>query len=421
MQNLHNDIERYLKGELSPERMHELERLALSDPFLADALEGAGEITPQFFAADVQELQGRIKAKTRKKDRTFHIDWNAYLSIAAGLLLLALSSWVLIALIQQQNSQELFKSENMAMASPPASTDTLTVVAPSGFVTPENRETPIAIVTQPSSAPPPEREVEANLQEVPPVAIADATEVQPAVVAEDEAERKKTTSTLREGKPLTSPSMAMNLEKSRGETDRRVIRGRVVSADDGASIPGVNVLIKGTNTGTVTDYDGNFQIELANEGQALIFSFIGMETKELATPDNTLNVEMKTDATQLSEVVVTGYAPDSRSLPDELPRLEFATPSGGRKAFQKYLRDKLIYPQQALSNQVEGKVTIQFTVNPTGELSDFQVVKGLGYGCDEEVIRLIKQGPKWAPSKKNDEAVADKVRVRMRFSLPKKK
>jgi TonB family protein len=100
--------------------------------------------------------------------------------------------------------------------------------------------------------------------------------------------------------------------------------------------------------------------------------------------------------------------------------MELATPEGGRKAFKQYLEKNLQYPEQALKNEVEGKVTVQFTIGMTGQLSDFKVIRGVGFGCEEEVIRLIKQGPKWSPTKKNEAPVKDRVRVRMRFSLPKK-
>ena len=57
MNDLKNDIERYRKGELTPSEMHALEKKALSDPFLADALEGASEINAEAFASDVHDLQ----------------------------------------------------------------------------------------------------------------------------------------------------------------------------------------------------------------------------------------------------------------------------------------------------------------------------------------------------------------------------
>ena len=100
--------------------------------------------------------------------------------------------------------------------------------------------------------------------------------------------------------------------------------------------------------------------------------------------------------------------------------MELAGPEGGRKAFKQYLESNLRYPEEALKNQVEGKVTIQFSVGLTGQVTDFKVIRGIGFGCDEEVIRLIKAGPKWSPTKKNEEPIKDRVRVRMRFALPKK-
>ena len=100
--------------------------------------------------------------------------------------------------------------------------------------------------------------------------------------------------------------------------------------------------------------------------------------------------------------------------------MEFASPMGGRAEFKMYLEGYLRYPQQALTNEIEGKVTIQFTVATSGDLSEFRVVRGIGYGCDEEVVRLIKKGPKWYPTRRGGEPVVGKMRVKVRFRLPKK-
>jgi TonB family protein len=120
--------------------------------------------------------------------------------------------------------------------------------------------------------------------------------------------------------------------------------------------------------------------------------------------------------------VVTGYATnnDDEAKDDEIKNLELASPLGGRKAYKQYLEKSLRYPEVALENKVEGKVTIEFTVETTGLLSDFKVVRGLGYGCDEEVIRLVKQGAPWTPSKYGDELLESNVKIRLRFALPKK-
>lgn len=86
------------------------------------------------------------------------------------------------------------------------------------------------------------------------------------------------------------------------------ISGVVTSADDQLSIPGVTVLIKGTTTGTVTDMDGVYTLPNVSPDAVLVFSFIGMQTIEIPVGGQTeINVVMKTDISELDEVVVIGY------------------------------------------------------------------------------------------------------------------
>jgi TonB-linked SusC/RagA family outer membrane protein len=82
------------------------------------------------------------------------------------------------------------------------------------------------------------------------------------------------------------------------------IRGKV-TADDGQGLPGVNVLVKGTGQGTVTDLGGNYQVS-AKESDILVFSFIGFQTLEIAVKNQTeINILLKSDEQSLNEVVVT--------------------------------------------------------------------------------------------------------------------
>lgn len=87
----------------------------------------------------------------------------------------------------------------------------------------------------------------------------------------------------------------------------RTVSGRVTSADDASSVPGVNILEKGTSNGTVTDADGNFRISVGDNA-TLVFSFVGYATQEVAVgTQSTVNVSLLSDVTALSEVVVVGY------------------------------------------------------------------------------------------------------------------
>ncbi|HCW07763.1 MAG TPA: hypothetical protein DGG95_10415 [Cytophagales bacterium] len=88
----------------------------------------------------------------------------------------------------------------------------------------------------------------------------------------------------------------------------RSIIGKVTFAQDGSILPGVNVLLKGTSNGTVTDTQGNYVISVPDQGGTLVFSFIGLKTKEiLIGAKNRIDVTLEADKTELSEVVVVGY------------------------------------------------------------------------------------------------------------------
>lgn len=74
---------------------------------------------------------------------------------------------------------------------------------------------------------------------------------------------------------------------------------------------------------------------------------------------------------------------------------------GGNSAMIRYIQRNYRYPTPARDNTIEGVVIVRFVVNPDGSLSNFKVVKGIGYGCDEEAMRLIKGMPNWVPGEQN--------------------
>ena len=98
---------------------------------------------------------------------------------------------------------------------------------------------------------------------------------------------------------------------------QRTVTGTVTGEDDGSPVPGVNVIVKGTSTGTVTDIDGNYQIGVPEEDGVLVFSFIGLATEEVEIGNqSTINMVMTADIKQLTEVVVTalGISREKASL-----------------------------------------------------------------------------------------------------------
>lgn len=83
------------------------------------------------------------------------------------------------------------------------------------------------------------------------------------------------------------------------------ISGIVTSADDGLTLPGVSVIVKGTTIGTTTDFDGLYIIKVPEGSKTLVFSFVGMTTQEVAISNSNLNIVMHSDAISMKEVVVT--------------------------------------------------------------------------------------------------------------------
>ena len=102
------------------------------------------------------------------------------------------------------------------------------------------------------------------------------------------------------------------------------------------------------------------------------------------------------------------------SIVDENP-----VPIGGYERFAKFTTRRIKYPPQAYKAQVSGIVIVQFVVHKDGSTSGENVVKGIGFGCDEEALRVVKQFTGWMPGKKEGEIVHTKVAVPLYFKLAK--
>src|SRR5690606_2940356 len=92
------------------------------------------------------------------------------------------------------------------------------------------------------------------------------------------------------------------------------INGTIISNDDQMPLPGVTVLVKGTEKGTITDFDGNFTLTVNDPGAVLVISYVGFTTVEVPINGvSTVNVALKLDAQQLDEVVLTGYTTQKKA------------------------------------------------------------------------------------------------------------
>ncbi len=93
---------------------------------------------------------------------------------------------------------------------------------------------------------------------------------------------------------------------------------------------------------------------------------------------------------------------------------------GGINAMRQFIKENLKYPEEALKNKIEGSVYCRYDLNYKGKVTNVKVLTGLGYGCDEEAVRLIKK-MKFTPSKSPRKMrVGFQKNLRIHFKLPKK-
>ena len=440
-------IVRYLDGTLPHDEAHVLEMMMLEDPFLADAIEGLELDDPSRIEETLKDLETIIEANYGKVRKVVPLYRNP-IAIAAAVSLIVLSVAVVFLVPDyREKFQSLWiPSEDKEVAE---TLDTELMKESSVPVETEKDESPVVDTTNYQAEPEPELLItqdteihesivsdtsvleeetflatdeetvaEDVLAQAEPLTIVDSSGFGETgaefAVAEEEPLEFTTEETLAEisaDQAQPSAKRVMGAE-TRGASSNTVI-GTVVSANDNQPIAGVNILISGTTRGIITDDSGAYILQLADSENQLEFASIGYQSQSIDVSDRgTFNVSMQPDVSQISEVVAIGYGgTDNRTGQSD----RFASPANGRVAFNSYLRNNLSYPDSAASNGITGRVIIEFLVSPNGSIQNLQVVNSLGYGCDEEAIRLINEGPSWTPAIRNGSPIEERIRVAIRF------
>lgn len=146
------------------------------------------------------------------------------------------------------------------------------------------------------------------------------------------------------------------------------------------------------------------------------------QLKEAVASDKTQEGDPNADPNQLvieGEIGGTGTGVVAEPEPEEIFTIVEQQPTfpGGEAEMIKYIQKNTKYPYAAQKAEVQGTVYLQFVVNPDGRLSDFQVVRGQGFGLDEEALRVAKTMPNWAPGKMGGRAVKVRVSIPVKFKL----
>ncbi len=179
----------------------------------------------------------------------------------------------------------------------------------------------------------------------------------------------------------------------------RVITGVVTGADDGSPLPGVTVAVKGTTVGTITDANGNFQVNAPQGSEVLIFSFVGLATQEVSIEGRSqMDVVMESDLLEIDEVVVTamGIRKEKKALGYSVQELDENQISGAKNMdVSKSLQGKIAGVNVKQSSGMPGAtshVTIRGNVSLTGSNQPLYVVDGMPIASEKAFTEFVGQG-----------------------------
>ena len=206
------------------------------------------------------------------------------------------------------------------------------------------------------------------------------------------------------------------------------VSGVVLSSEDMEPLPGASIVVKGSDSGIVTDMEGRFSLVADKKAQTtVIASYVGMETGEYElTGDQDNRVLMQPDMASLDEVVVLAYGGQKETTPPGTAQAvdledEFdyglitgAEPEGGLEAYKIYMEEHIQFPAGDTISKRE-VVVLKFNVNADGSISDILTLRSPGDQFTEVATNLLREGPSWKPARDENGATDDVVRMRIVF------
>lgn len=399
-------IRQYLAGELDDKAMHALERQALDDPFLADALEGYGQHAPEQQAQQA-DLVSRLEARVAPKETKVRSMYYRWAAAAAILLLMFSAGWFLWD--QQRNTvpvasmkvpppapvADSLPQDEHAAAPALASADQLTKKVQPPVATEPNKNrskeetaalssgddvaiAPASVAVAPAPVAPVNRSAApVGAIQAPANKVAESA---PAVAAERRADAQYN---------FVPPPVAKKQEANKPEWTSPTLAGNADSQNKALS----EVVVAGYGA----------QKKNAKQNAAVsIRGLSGLKVDSVSGIDPGTALQGKAAGVS----VTTGDLPDGDVVYRE------PAPVTGQTAFGNYLRTKTVNPD----NKYTGTVRVSFTVMPDGSLQEFKILRHLNDACDAEAIRVIKEGPAWIPASDRKPA---KVKVKVKFTVEK--
>lgn len=383
------DIKNYLRGNRKGKAANRLERDALSDPFLFEALEGLTST-----AGDPMDGLIRLERQLEERARVSPKKRRGWLYAAASLLVLVMCGtlWMMQTQERVLPVDKVILSNNQQIAPPLGSEPAVALsLANDSSVMKEGGAAPKKTVKV------------AEVKEE--VALTDALPVDELGVRAIDGEQRRALALK------TTVPVATN-----------VVEGVVIDKE-GKPIPGVSVVVSGTTVGVSTDVNGRFSLSLAQPEAQLTFNFIGMKSHGCKVKaGERVRVEMEEELNELEEVVVTGYQTKMKKAivgsattlkVKEVDSLSLYS-SEDVFRFNLYLEKALQYPQEDLDKNNEGTIEVSFELNKKKVPSRIRIKEGFSKASNKEVIRLLSHGPGWVNSRSGKRLYAT-----VRFSIGK--
>jgi CarboxypepD_reg-like domain len=454
------DIEKYYSGKMNSFEMHALEKAALDDPFLADALEGYRH--SKTIPADIDWLKKTIdnrvqSGKVVSMSPALPKGSKAWLKIAAAVIGLLGTGLLVyqfgfnkrtdenIAALEKKESAkpaEADKKEEFVLRDSSANTDALTkkdntqitnngttaeptkdqkseAVTESNIITaPKESERDITTVT----APPPS----ANVSQAPATApVTERKEIAAGadkqITTKNNIDRDDTRGILNKKVDDADRYKSQNAEMADAARNRQaeqrartnVFSGRVTDANNNA-LPFANVTNVDDKVGTYADAKGYFTLISPDTALNVQVRSVGFEQNQYRLQQNNQvsnQLVLKEDRSNLQEVVVNGYgnkkvASKARSLKREKAPAgeEEPEPEDGWDNYDVYVANNLNEAGVPAAQKSGAGVEVSFDVNRNGKPVNLKVEKSLCGQCDKEALRLIKEGPKWKRKNKSSRA-----------------
>ena len=187
------------------------------------------------------------------------------------------------------------------------------------------------------------------------------------------------------------------------------LQGKILDAITQQPLPGVTLSFEGRSQGVITDAEGKFVLPNVQKNDRLNLISIGFENIQITVKDSLIPpILLQQDNRELSEVVITGYGKNK-------PTNREASPKNGHKAYENYLKTSVAVFIAQNPQALRGRVVLNFTVKPSGELSGFENKNKANQLLFEEAMRIVKSGDAWSPPLKNGQSVEGKVRLVIRF------